>query len=138
MHKLNIVTLLAIVTSLALPQTGLCQDNGLVDEMVELLSTLAHFGSDDRAVAGAAFAAAADSIAARRPMELKSRKDCSLKLVKVALDKLVLASPVIKRRVLNAAAIAVNIDGYVTLREAELLRTVADSLDCPMPPLNVE
>ena len=131
MHKLNIVTLLAIVTSLALPQTGLCQDNGLVDEMVELLSTLAHFGSDDRAVAGAAFAAA-------RPMELKSRKDCSLKLVKVALDKLVLASPVIKRRVLNAAAIAVNIDGYVTLREAELLRTVADSLDCPMPPLNVE
>lgn len=28
MHKLNIVTLLAIVTSLALPQTGLCQDNG--------------------------------------------------------------------------------------------------------------
>ena len=120
------------------PKTKYVSINGLVNEMVELLSTLAHFGSDDGAVASAAFAASADSIAARRPMELKSHKDCSLKLVKEALDKLVLASPVIKKRVLNAAAIAVNIDGYVTLREAELLRTVADSLDCPMPPLNVE
>ena len=112
--------------------------NGLVNEMCELLSTLAHFGSDDPANAKRAFAQAADAVGARKPMQLKARSECSLKRVGKALDKLELAAPVIKKRALNASAIAVNIDGHVTLREAELLRTIADSLDCPMPPLNAE
>ncbi len=110
----------------------------MVNRVVALFPTLAPLASDAGAVASDAHAASDDSIAARSPMELTSNKDCSMKLVHEASAKLVLAAPVIKKRVLNAAAIAVNIDGYVTLREAELLRTVADSLDCPMPPLNVE
>jgi hypothetical protein len=36
---------------------------------------------------------------------------------------------------LQACAETIGHDGVLTLDEAELLRTVADSLDCPMPPL---
>jgi Zn-dependent protease with chaperone function len=110
--------------------------NGLIKEFRELLSILAHFGSDDPATATLAFDRASAAIAARTPMKLKPRDECSLKLVGKALDKLALASPIIKKRILKAAAIAVTTDGFVTLKEGELLRTIADSLDCPMPPLN--
>ena len=54
-----------------------------------------------------------------------------------ALQKLAAASPAIKHRVLNATIVAVVTDREVTVAEAELLRVIADSLDCPIPPLAV-
>jgi len=44
------------------------------------------------------------------------------------------ASGEVKRLVLEGAAAAIGHDGRMTIDEAELLRTVADALDCPMPP----
>ena len=35
---------------------------------------------------------------------------------------------------LNACAHAVASDGVLQSREAELLRAIADTLDCPLPP----
>ena len=52
-----------------------------------------------------------------------------------ALDVLVLASPAIKKRILTACATCIDSDGLVTVEEAELMRVVADALDCPVPPL---
>jgi hypothetical protein len=67
--------------------------------------------------------------------ELRSPEQCRAETVGAALDKLAQSSPPIKKRLLNAAIRAVSLDGQVTVGEAELLRAIADSLDCPLPPL---
>ena len=53
--------------------------------------------------------------------------------VDLALERLGQAVPQIKKNVLNACAQTVAADEIVQEREAELLRAVADSLDCPIP-----
>lgn len=58
----------------------------------------------------------------------------SLTDVGEALDRLSLASYPIRERVIDAAAHCALADEVVTIEEAELLRLVAVSLDCPIPP----
>jgi len=58
----------------------------------------------------------------------------SLTDVGQALDRLSLSSYRIRERVIDAAAHCVLADQVVTTEEAELLRLVAISLDCPVPP----
>jgi len=56
-------------------------------------------------------------------------------MVDKAIGRLSQAAPQIKKNVLNACAMTVANDGVIKETEAELLRAIADSLDCPMPPL---
>jgi tellurite resistance protein len=44
------------------------------------------------------------------------------------------AAPQIKKNVLHAGALTVAADGKIQSREAELLRAIASTLDCPLPP----
>ena len=60
--------------------------------------------------------------------------ECNLPRIDAALEHLALASPQLKKLVLNACAHAVASDGVLQSREAELLRAIADTLDCPLPP----
>ena len=57
------------------------------------------------------------------------------KLLEEAIQKVNLASPVIKKRVLTAMAEAIACDGKITVEEAETFRAVSESLDCPVPPV---
>jgi hypothetical protein len=100
----------------------------------ELLSCLAHWGADDTNEAQRAFAKGAETIAAGASVELTPSDRCGLQVVDNALDRLAAASPKVKRQVLSACVACVGADGQVTVAEAELLRSVADSLDCPIPP----
>ncbi|CAM3055799.1 M48 family metallopeptidase [Rariglobus hedericola] len=50
-----------------------------------------------------------------------------------ALNKLALAYGPVKKRLLTALAATVSSDGQVDPEEAELLRALASTLDCPMP-----
>ena len=63
-----------------------------------------------------------------------SREDCGLEQIDVALDRLALAAPQSKKNLLEACLHVVGADGLIQEREAELLRAVADTLDCPIPP----
>ncbi|MDP7013454.1 MAG: peptidase M48, partial [Verrucomicrobiota bacterium] len=63
--------------------------------------------------------------------------ECGLNELDQALVTLAGASPNLKRQLIQAAAATVSADGYLQIKEAELLRAVADSLDCPMPPLAI-
>ncbi len=54
-----------------------------------------------------------------------------------ALLRLSRLQPMLKRSVIEALADAVIMDGKIDVNEYELLRTVCDYLDCPMPPLVV-
>ena len=51
-----------------------------------------------------------------------------------ALDRVALAAPKLKKALLEACVQVVSADGVIHEREAELLRAIADTLDCPIPP----
>jgi hypothetical protein len=68
---------------------------------------------------------------------LQPRERCGVDQISAALDRLALAVPIIKKNLLEACAHVVGVDGVIVESEAELLRAVADTLDCPMPPLGV-
>jgi hypothetical protein len=57
-----------------------------------------------------------------------------LSQVDAALDRLNQAVPQIKKNVLNACALVVAADDVIQEMEAEMLRAIADALDCPIPP----
>lgn len=108
---------------------------GVRNEVSNLISALSHLGHADQNEAKAVFEQASAGFAAEKMLVFRARDECSLKLVGEALDKLEQASAAVKKRVLKAATLSVVADGVVTVAEGELLRAIADSLDCPMPPL---
>jgi Zn-dependent protease with chaperone function/uncharacterized tellurite resistance protein B-like protein len=101
-----------------------------------LLSALAHVGSDDPAQCEAAFQQGAQGLSrfAQAPLVYVAADQCDLPQVDAALNRLNQAVPQIKKNVLNACVQVVAADGVIQEMEAELLRAVADALDCPMPP----
>jgi hypothetical protein len=62
-------------------------------------------------------------------------RNLDLRALDQALDELDAAVPQLKRPILTACAACIGADGRVTLEEGELLRAIADSLGCPVPPL---
>ena len=111
----------------------------LVPDCAVVLSALANVGSSDAGEIQKAFAAGAPWLRAPAdaPLELLPRDSCGIEPLDAALNRLTLAVPIIKKNLLEAAARVVGADGVIVEAEAELLRAVADTLDCPMPPLGV-
>ena len=109
---------------------------GLMKESAVLLSALAYAGQAEPDKIQAAFQQGAGPLAAaaRAPLQLLPLEQCGLEQVDAALDRLVEAVPQIKKNVLNACAQTVAADGVIEEAEAELLRAIAEALDCPLPP----
>ena len=112
----------------------------LVPDCALLLSALADVSSEDAAEIQKAFDAGAPYL--RAPdgagLNLLPREQCGVDAIGVALNRLAQASPLIKKNLIEACAHVVGADGVILETEAELLRAIADTLDCPMPPLGVE
>jgi len=106
----------------------------LVPDCGVLLSALAHLGSADAAEIRKAFATGAPYLRTDAPLELLPRAECGLAQIDAALNRLALSVPQIKKNLLEACAHTVGADGILQEREAELLRAIADTLDCPIPP----
>jgi hypothetical protein len=68
---------------------------------------------------------------------LAPREQCSLAEFDAALQTLNQSVPAIKRRIVVACAACILANRQVSAREAELLRAICDTLDCPLPPLVV-
>lgn len=99
----------------------------------QLLSCLAYWGTDEMADARAAFDKAVSRLQAGS-IEMSPVDACGLRMVDDALDQLCLGSPAVKRSIIDACCTCIGSDGWVAVEEAELLRAIADSLDCPIPP----
>lgn len=99
-----------------------------------LLSALAYIGHEDEAAARNAFALAAKRLPLMR-IDMKPAGECGLDALNHALNVLATVAPRPKRDVVEACAACVAADREVTVEEAEVLRAIAASLDCPMPPL---
>jgi Zn-dependent protease with chaperone function len=108
----------------------------LVADCGALLSAMAYAGQEDPTQVEAAFARGAQLLSrvAKKEIPFLPKADCDLPRLDTALERLELAVPQIKKNVLNACAETVAADGILQGPEAELLRAVADSLDCPIPP----
>ncbi len=108
----------------------------LVPDGVLILSALAHVGSDDPAAAAKAFETGVPHLRAPADVDysLLPREQCSVERIDAALGRLALAVPTIKKNLIEACVYTVGADGVMTESEAEVLRAVADSLDCPIPP----
>jgi Zn-dependent protease with chaperone function len=108
----------------------------VLHEFNVILSTLARLGAETSEQALAAFRVAS----ARVPMLQASLKflgadACTLDAVGGALTRLASGSPAIRKVLLAAACEAAAVDGTISPGEAELIRAIADSLDCPIPPM---
>jgi uncharacterized tellurite resistance protein B-like protein len=109
----------------------------LAPDCAVLLSALAYVGQDEPDQIQFAFEQGAQPLSqtAQAPLDLVPQDTCDLEHVDAALNRLTQAVPQIKKSVLNACALTVAADGVVQETEAELLRAIADTLDCPIPPL---
>lgn len=108
----------------------LAQDCGV------LLSATAYAGQENATELYAAFAKGADHLsqAAHCEIPLLPPEECDLSNMDAALERLSQAVPQIKKNLLGACAQTVAADGVIQQGEAELLRAIADALDCPVPP----
>ena len=101
-----------------------------------VLSSLANVGSSDAAEIQKAFETGAPYLRApdNAGLALLSREQCGVDQIDAALNRLALAVPIIKKNLIEACVHTVGADGVIVESEAELLRAVADTLDCPIPP----
>ena len=102
-----------------------------------ILSALAGVSSPDPDEVERAFAAGLPALRlpAGTDLDLLPPDECDLSQISTALDRLVSAAPLIKGNLLAACVAVVSADGVIIEEEAELLRAIADSLDCPIPPV---
>ena len=107
----------------------------LAEQCAIVLSALADIGHPERDRAEVAFKTGARQLciehSALRYLELGSE---TLTRVDEALDRLAESSPPVKKIILTALAHTAAADGTIALRERELLRAIAETLDCPIPP----
>jgi Zn-dependent protease with chaperone function/uncharacterized tellurite resistance protein B-like protein len=110
----------------------------LLPDCQVILSALARVGSRVEAEVQKAFDAGVPYLRASEfSLTLLPREACGVDAISAALDRTAQALPVIKKSLLEACAQVVGADGIIQETEAELLRAVADTLDCPIPPLGV-
>jgi Zn-dependent protease with chaperone function len=99
-----------------------------------VVSLIAHAEHRDASQAEQAFKAGILAAGATA-LKFVPREAMSLKKLDKAVEKLAELKPPLKPRILKACAATMMFDGSATIRGKELLRTLASSLDSPMPPL---
>lgn len=108
----------------------------VLPDVAVLLTALSMVGHEDQASQEAAFEAGVRELLVNTTSHPMARvADCDLTQVDKALDRIGESAPDVKKRVLFACSQTVAHDGVVESREYEVLRAIADTLDCPMPPL---
>jgi len=106
----------------------------VVSQLQVLFSLMARAGTEDPAGSQTLFAEAmAGFTTGREQPELM--ETVSIKHLRDALRALSTLSPLLKPAILDACGHCVLADGEIKTTEYELIRLVADQLDCPMPPL---
>ena len=108
----------------------------LMPDCAVILSALANVGSPDAAEVQHSFDCGRDGLTVTPDPDLRllPLAQCGVDVLDAALTRLALAVPAIKKAVLTASVAVVGADGVIVEPEAELLRAIADTLDCPIPP----
>jgi Zn-dependent protease with chaperone function len=108
---------------------------GVVAECGTLLSALAHLSGEEGPARDEAFQRGVAALGELpQALALEPLSACGVERVGQALDRLNDLTPPLKKVVLGACVNVVAHDGMIQADEAELLRAIADALDCPIPP----
>jgi hypothetical protein len=108
----------------------------VLGDLNTLFSLLARAGTGSQSEAGALHRQAIESFADRQSARnLALKEKVSVKDLRDSLRRLNQLSPMLKPGIVDACTQCVRHDGQVDAREYELIRIVADQLDCPLPPL---
>jgi len=119
-----------------LPGAQLYSFQAVREEIIVVLSAIAHASTDDLGAAEQAFAKGTQQLKVLEGvLDLLAADSCGPTHLDPALDRLALAAGPIKQRLLLACAHVASADGEFRVAEGELLRAFAAMLDCPMPPL---
>lgn len=109
----------------------------VVGDLNNLFSLMARAGTGNQPEADTLHRQALASFANRRDADsLALVEKITVSDLRDSLKRLNQLSPMLKPAILDACAQCVRHDGRVAPREYELLRIVADQLDCPLPPLS--
>lgn len=101
-----------------------------------LLSLLTYAGKPQNISEENTFKKAAEKLSGLA-IQLLPKNKLSLEALNDALDELTQLKPLKKPQLLKACATCITADRNITATETELFRAIADTLDCPMPPLLV-
>lgn len=100
-----------------------------------LLSCLAYWGADEIGSAQKAFGKGMERLGSGISLEMSPLDNCGLPMIDEVLNQAIEAAPMVRKQILDACVTCIGADGQVTIEEAELIRAVASSMDCPLPPL---
>jgi Zn-dependent protease with chaperone function len=110
----------------------------LREAVIGLLRVLADHGHDDEKQKRAAFRAGVDSLGEwARGFEYSSKHERTVPVLDRRLDVLQRLNSKGKESLLRAVSATAGHDGKLTVTEAELIRAVCATLDCPLPPILV-
>jgi len=110
----------------------------LREAVIGLLRVLADHGHDDERQKRAAFKAGVDSLGEwASEFEYSSNRAHSVSVLDRGLDVLQRLNSKGKESLLRAVSATAGHDGKLTITEAELIRAVCATLDCPLPPILV-
>lgn len=115
------------------PSLGRKDLRHLQDYTALLLSIISHSTQQQNLSTEQAYAKGAELLKLEVP--LVPLADINFEKLNDAVDRLVDLKPLQKPALLKACAACITADGNIAPIEAELLRAVAATIDCPMPPL---
>ena len=103
----------------------------------QVLSTLAWYGQDQQTEEDVAknFYRGANTTGLYR-ITLLAKKDCQIRKLSAALDKLANCYPLVKPKLLKGLIDCAKHDDRITAQEQGIIRTVAAIIDCPISPAN--
>jgi Zn-dependent protease with chaperone function len=107
----------------------------LMGDCAVVLSALANVSSSNAGEVEKAFQTGAPYLRTQADeLQLLPHQECGLEQIDAALERFALATPQIKKNLIEACVHVVGAEGSIREREAELLRAIADTLDCPISP----
>jgi len=107
----------------------------LLPDVAVLLAAMAKLGGGDADEIQAAYQSGVlELLVNPQDPTLAMPESVALDRVGTALDHIAAADPMIKRQILTACGQTVMHDGNIASGQAQLLRAIADAIDCPVPP----
>ena len=122
----------AVFTKGKTPKPGKKDLKRFEQESALLLSILAYSNKQEGIDTEAAYTKGAEMLGLGTP--LQATENISFEALNAALDRLVQLKPLQKPALLKAFVACITADKEVAAIEAELLRAIAATIDCPMPP----
>lgn len=106
------------------------------EDCILLLSAIAWSGTGDLEAAQKAFYVGISSLQIEKEnIRILPFDNINIGLIDQALNKCLLLMTEMRAKLLNACCLTASDDGYITDYEAELIRAIADALECPIPPI---